>query len=418
MAARRRSRRRWLGISILIALAAGAGAGLYRMRQVQAAVNPPTAHARKGEFAVIVRCRGDLTVQHSVQLTAPVNVPDLKIVWLAPPGGHVKAGDPVIRFDPSSAKQQLEEKTAVLRQAAATVDQAVAQARITAEQDKLDLANARYQVERAKLEASKQKIVSIIQGEESKVDLESAETKLRVQEATVNLHQKSDEAKIASVTRQRDKAQAEVDLARERLGEMEIKSPLEGVVTYQMNTSQGWMNRQPFKVGDHVWPRAPMAEVPDLATLRMEGRLEEVDRGRVEPGNDVRVHVDALPEQTLEAKLSGVSPLTQVTLGEWPPIRSFHAYAQIQKPDPRLRPDMNGSMDVITRRIPNAISIPGNAVFTRDGKPIVYLAQKNGVYRAADIEILARNPDEVAVRGIPENSVVALTELNLEKKKP
>jgi multidrug efflux pump subunit AcrA (membrane-fusion protein) len=350
-----------------------------------------------------------------VQLTAPNNVPDLKIVWLAPPGGQVKAGDPVIRFDPSSARQQLDEKNAVLRQAQSTVDQAVAQARITAEQDKLDLANARYQVERAKLEASKQAIVSVIQGEESKVDLESAEKKLRVQEATVNLHQKSDEAKVASLTRQRDKAQAEVDLAKDRLGRMEIKAPLEGVVIYQMNTSQGWMNRQQFKVGDHAWPNAPLADIPDLSTIRMEGKLDEVDRGRVVVSNDVRVHVDAFPEQIFSAKLAGISPLTQMAL-EWPPTRSFRAYAQIDKPDSRLRPDMNGSMDVVTSRIANAISVPGKAIFTREGKPIVYLAQKDGSYHAAEVEILARNPDEVAVRGLKDNAIVSLTELDLESK--
>ena len=414
MATRKKLKRLWVSV-VLSIVVAGAVGGVYRMSRVQAAVNPPTARARKGEFAVLVRCRGQLTVKRSVQLLAPINVPDLKIVWLAAPGGKVKAGEPVIRFDPSSAKQQLDEKDAMLRQAQATVEQAVAQAKITAEQDKLDLATARYQVDRARLEASKQKIVSVIQGEESKIDLETAEAKLKVEEATVNLHQKSDEAKIASLTRQRGKAQDEADLARQRLGQMEIKSPIAGVVTLQMNSSQGWMNRQPFKVGDHVWPNAPLVEIPDLGTLRMEGRLEEVDRGRVAAGNDVRVHVDALPEQTLAAKLAGVSPLTQVTIGEWPPIRSFHAYAQIEKPDSRLRPDMNGNMDIVTGRIPNAISIPGNAVFTRNGKPIVYLSQKNG-YKAVEIEILARNPDEVAVRGIPENSVISLTDLDLEKR--
>lgn len=415
MAARRKSKRILLALAVLAAVAAAVG-GVSHLRKVQAAVNPPTARARKGEFAVIVVCRGELSVKHSVQLIAPVNVPDLKIVWLAPPGGNIKSGEPVVRFDPSSAKQQLDEKNAALRQAQATVDQAVAQARITAEQDKLDLANARYQVERARLEASKQAIVSVIQGEESKVDLESAEMKLKVQEATVNLHKASDEAKTASVTRQRDKAQAEVDLAKQRLAQMEMRAPLDGVVIYQMNNSQGWMNRQPFKVGDHVWSGAPVAVIPDLTTIRMEGRLDEVDRGRVVAGDDARVHVDAFPEQTMPGKVSSVSPLTQVTFGEWPPIQSFHVYAEIQKPDARLRPDMNGSMDVITARIPNAISLPGKAIFTRNGKPIVYVAQKDGSYRATDVEIVARNPDEVAVRGIPDNSVVSLADLSLEKK--
>ena len=98
----------------------------------------------------------------------------------------------MIRFDPSSARQQLQEKEAGLRQAQATLDQAVAQARITGEQDKLDLAAARYEVERARLEASKAEIVSALQGEESKIDLGLAEQKLRVTDSTVKLHEVSD----------------------------------------------------------------------------------------------------------------------------------------------------------------------------------------------------------------------------------
>jgi hypothetical protein len=61
---------------------------------VQAAENLPSAPARKGEFLVIVRCRGDITAQRSMLLHAPLNVPDLRIIWLAPSGGSVHTGDP------------------------------------------------------------------------------------------------------------------------------------------------------------------------------------------------------------------------------------------------------------------------------------------------------------------------------------
>src|SRR6185436_3684669 len=118
-------------------------------------------------FTVIVRCRGDLKAQRSAQVTAPVNVPELRIVWIAAQGSRIQAGEPIVRFDPSSAKQQLQEKKAGLDQAQAALDQAIAQGRITAEQDKLDLAATEYQVEKAKLEVSKAEIVSRLQGEES-----------------------------------------------------------------------------------------------------------------------------------------------------------------------------------------------------------------------------------------------------------
>jgi hypothetical protein len=81
---------------------------------------------------------------------------------------------------------------------------------------------------------------------------------------------------------------------------------------------------------------------------------------------------------------------------EYPYNRSFRASAAILKPDKRLRPEMNGGMDIIISRLPNALSVPAKALFKRAGKPIVYLAE-NGRYRAVEVEMLARNPDEVAI---------------------
>ena len=404
----RKPRRVLVGTAAVICVIGLAAFGARRMWRVEAAENLPSAPTHKGEFLVLVRVRGEITAQRSVQLAAPLNVPDLRIVWLATPGSVVKAGEPVIRFDPSSARQQQDEKKAAQQQAQSGLEQALAQARITAEQDKRDLAAASYQVERARLEASKQAIVSVIQGEESKIDLASAEEKLRVQEAAVNLHQKSDQGKIASLTSQRDKAKAELDLTAERLGKMEIKAPLTGLVTYLNNHSQGWMNSQPFKVGDRAWPGGGIAEIPDLNTLQLEGKVEEVERGRISVGQDVRVRVDALPEKPLTGKLIGISPLAEQNW-EWPPTRNFRDYAHIDPPDSRLRPGMNGSLDIIVSRIPAAISIPAKAVFTSNGKPVVYVGDK-GRWRRVEVEIVAHNPDELAVRGIDGGQMVALTE--------
>ena len=409
-----RTARFWIGLIIVLLALAGAAAGIYRLRQVQAAGTLPTTPARQGDFSVIVRCRGELKAKRSVQITAPVNVPSLRIVWQAPAGSAVKEGDPVVRFDPSSTQQQLQEKEAALKQAQATLDQAVADARITAEQDQRDLSASKYDVEKARLEASKAEIVSALQGEESRIDLGLAEQKLRVEEATVNLHATSDSAKNASLTRQRDQAQTEVDLTTHRLSQMELKTPLSGVVMYMQNYSQGWTNAKPFQVGDQVWPGGVVAEIPDLATLEMEGKVEEIDRGRIEVGMETRVHIDSLPELTMPADLAGISPLTEQSF-EWPRTSSFRAYGHIRQPDPRLRPAMNGNMDVIVNRIPNAISVPAKALFTRNGKPIVYVSEKGG-YRAVDVELLARNPDEVAVKGIKAGTLVTTVEVKPDMK--
>ena len=404
--------RGWLIFVVILAAVGAASAGIYRYRQAAGVVDLPVAPARKGEFLVIIRCRGDLKAGRSAQVYTPI-VPNLRIAWMAPPGEPVVAGDSLIKFDSSSAEQTLAQKEAELRQAQATLDQAVAQAKITAEQDASDLAQAKYTVERARLEASKEDILSKIAGDETKVDLAVAEQRLKAQEATVALHATSDKSKIASLTRLRDQAQGDVDVTKHRIAQMEIKAPIAGIPNYAPNYSQGWNNVRPFKVGDNVFAGMNLAEIPDLNTLEMDAKVEETDRGRIGPGNDVRVKVDSLPELNLAAKVDRISPLAELSTNEWPPTRTFRAYARILHPDSRLRPGMNGGMDIIISRIPNAISIPAKAIFTKDGKPVVYVA-KNRHYTPVAVEVQARNPDEVAVKGIAPAAMVALVDVEKE----
>jgi multidrug efflux pump subunit AcrA (membrane-fusion protein) len=389
------------------ALVGGGWVGVARFRQAQTTSDLPVAPARKGEFLAIIRCRGEIKAGRSAQLYAPI-VPNLRIAWLAPSGEVVEEGAPVIRFDSSSAQQQLIQKEAALRQSQATLDQAVAQGRITAEQDQSTLREARFNLEKAQLRTATNEFVGRIEAEQNRIDVGVSEQKLKVQEATVEQHAASDRSKMASLTRQRDQAQADVDITKERLTQMEIKAPLTGVVVFQSNYALGSVNATPFKVGDNVYSGMNLGEIPDMTSLLIDVKVEEIDRGRIAVGDDVRILVDALPELAIQAKMTQISPMMELGL-EQPITRSFRAYAAVAKADPRLRPGMNGGMDIVVNRIPNAISIPAKALFTRAGKPVVFLAER-GAYRLAEVQVLARNPDEVAISGIPAGALVALTD--------
>ena len=133
----------WAGFLLFFSLTAAASFAIYRYRQSQPAAILPSAPARQGDFLVLIRCRGELAAERSVQIYAPM-VPNLRIAWMTPPGQSVKQGDSIVKFDSSSAQQTLMQKEAALRQALATLDQALAQSKITSEQDKTDLADAGF----------------------------------------------------------------------------------------------------------------------------------------------------------------------------------------------------------------------------------------------------------------------------------
>jgi len=409
--------RAWAIRLAILAILGGAGVGVYRIRSAQARASYPNAPARKGEFLVLVRCRGSVLARHSTGIYTPV-VPNLRISWIAPPGSTVAAGDVILKFDSSTAEQQLMQQQAQLKSAQASLDQAAAQAQITAQQDQSALADSKFAVETAGYTVQQRQLeFGDLAGKEAGKDLEVSQAREKLQEATIALHEASNASHIASLTRQRDKLQADVALSTSRIAQMVLKAPGDGLLLFNMNYS-GVMttaDAKPYKVGDNVGSNMALGSLPDLNSLEMNVKLEEADRGRVAAGQDAFIRVDALPEASLPAKVSQVTALAEMSM-EYPYTRSFRAGAQMLHPDPRLRPDMNGGRDVVVNRVPNANSIPSKAVSTRGGKPVVYLAEKGG-YRQTAVEIQARNPDEVAVTGIPAGASVALVDVAAEEHK-
>lgn len=401
--------RRLVILGVVVATLAGLAFALRRYRDTGPDV--PTATATEGPFQVTVSLRASLQAARQVILRAP-NVSNLQIIWLAPTGSALKAGDPVIRFDPSTVRKDLDAKTAALRQMQATLDQAEATAAIADQQDALDFATDQNAVASAKLDADKAAILSPIDGDEARLALGMAEEKLRVEQATIALHRTSNAAKIASATRNRDKAKADFDLDQTYMRQMEIRTPLAGVVTYLTNYSQGWMNRQPFKVGDHVWPNGEIAAIPDLNTLWADAKVNEIVRGQLAVGQAVELRMDSLPELAITGKVQAISALAQNYYdGSFPPAKAFDLYATLDKIDPRLRPEMNGSCNVIVHRIQNAISIPAQALFSSGGRPVVYVRDGHRFQQQA-VTVLAQNPDAVALSGLSAGTRVALQHPN------
>src|SRR5262249_9041974 len=130
-----------------------------------------TAEVKRGEFVDYVQIRGEIKALHSVQLTAPSIPGDLQIVKLVPTGTVVKAGDVVVQFDTANLQRTLEQKQSELKSAEADIEHSRAQNRLTQEQQATDVLQGRYDVDRAKLDASQQEILSEIEGAKTRLKL-------------------------------------------------------------------------------------------------------------------------------------------------------------------------------------------------------------------------------------------------------
>jgi len=406
----RMSRRKRVLVWTVLALACGGGVYAAYHYAGTTEVDVAVARVRRGDFVVSIKTRGEVRSVRSVLLIAP-QVPDPRIVKLAESGKPIKKGDVVVEFDGVQQEQNLIEKSTDVRTTDSEIVQTQAQHKIENEMDSMNLMQSEYNVERAKLEASKAEILSEIEGAKDRIDVAVSEGVLSQAKTTIESRKVSQGADTQRLDQKKDKAIRDTELAKRYLSKMVIRAPNDGIVNILPNFRASGSFGQaapPFKEGDRVWTGASIAEIPDLSEMRLELKLEEVDRGRLKLGQPVRVRVDAVPDKEFNAEMDWISPIAQLVFRTWPPEKLFPARATLKNLDPRLRPGMSASGEIIVERQPNVLLIPARASFLLNGKPAVYV-QKGSRFLTRSIEVGKRNDEDLVVlKGLKEGELVTL----------
>jgi RND family efflux transporter MFP subunit len=403
-------RRRQIIIWSLLAIVCAGGAYAAYRYTGTTEVEVPVARARRGDFMISVRNRGEVRSTRSVILTSP-QVPDPRIVRLAESGRPVRKNEVVVEFDTVQQEQYFIERTTSVRTVDSEIVQTKASHKIENEMDAMSQMQAEYNVERAKLEASKAEILSEIEGAKNRIDVGVRQGELQQVNTSINSRKISQGADLERLNQRKDKTVRDLELAKSYLSKMVIRAPIDGIVNILPNFRAGGSfgsSPPPFKEGDRVWTGAAIAEIPDLSEMRVELRFEEVDRGKVKLGQEVRLRVDAIPEKEFTAVLDWISPIAALVFRSFPPEKSFPARATLKNLDPRLRPGMSATADIIIERQPDVLLIPVKASFTQNGKPMVYVQRgKHFITRA--IEVGKRNDNDIVVlRGLKDGEMIAL----------
>ena len=372
------------------------------------AIDVPTTPVIRGEFIDYLQVRGEVKAVRSVPLTAPSSAGDLQILALTKNGESVKKGDVVVRFDPVPVERTHAEKLSELKQAEEEIGKTEAQYRIQEQQSETDLVKAGYDVQRAELDAVDHKFLAALDVEQRKLALASAREKLKQAERKREALGAIAKAEIGSKKQKRDKAKLDVQQAERQLGALELVTPVDGVVTIMPN----WRACCPppeFKAGDRAFPGQVIADVPDLATLRINARLEEAERGRMQQGQQVIVRADALPDRELSGKIGEISTLARIDFSNWPPQRNFDLSVQLDQTDQRLRPGMNTSVRVAIDRVRDVVLIPVRAVFEKNGRTVAYVASSGGGWEERLLQIARRGQEQLVVGdGVKAGERVAL----------
>jgi HlyD family secretion protein len=200
-------------------------------------------------------------------------------------------------------------------------------------------------------------------------------------------------------------ASAKLALAKQQLARTEVRADVPGIVVYK-DVFFGSEQRKP-QVGDQVWANQPLLILPDVSKMVVETRVRETDIHKVEKNQNVSVRVQAYPDLKLTGTVTLVGTLAQEEK-ERRGVKFFGVTVQVNESDGRLRPGMTAAVEIQVERRLQALRVPLEAVFERDGRHVCYVATRSGLV-AHEVVLGPSNRDFVVIeKGLRRGDRVAL----------
>jgi HlyD family secretion protein len=255
-------------------------------------------------------------------LLAGQQVGTLTITRLVPSGTRVKQGDLLAEFDRQAQLRDFMDKQAESSDENDKVLEAQAKEIADRAKDETDIVQAEDSLSKAKLEMQKIDILSRIDAEKTREDLDEAEATLAQLKDTFSLKRKAAQASIRILEIQRDRTRETMLHAQANAALMQIRSPIDGIVVYNTIWKEGTMGE--VQEGDQVRPGVPVMQVVDPAAMEVQVKVNQEDLVGLSLGQSARVYLDAYPYLELHGQLESIDPMGQ--RGDFSPqLRTFTA---------------------------------------------------------------------------------------------
>ena len=339
----------------------------------------------------------------SVEIGAPpVAETEFKIGFLAPEGGEVKKGQPVLGFDTEQLTRVLEQKQAELAEAQAKLDQKEVELKMKALDLDQRMAQAEADLGKARLKAEVPAgLQAGLEAEKAQLDQASREFGLARLRAERESTLSSGRAQFRSLANQRNRAQGRVQELEAAIARMTVRAPQDGIVILKSD----WRDEKK-KVGDDVWMGDTVLSLPDLGAMRADGTVDEADGGLVRLGQPVVLQLPARPDLDLAGKVQALGQT--VKRKSWRvPAKVYKVEIALARTDPAvMRPAMRFRGEIEVGRLAKRLVLPTEAVFLREAGPVV-LVKRGWGFREVAVRLGERTRRTVEVLdGLSEGDLV------------
>lgn len=339
-------------------------------------------------------------------------------------GATVTAGQTLATLDADAARLSVTQAEAGLKAAKAQLEQArratpasidsqAAAAAVTAAQKAynaaVDAANA-YAAFKPSVKSSPDATYSALLVSRENANAGLLNAKAGQTKLTTNSNQS---ASIAAAQAGVDQAEASLKLARDNVAKTTIHAPMAGVVIFNPIGTPGADGSFPkAAVGAAVSPAAAPFTIVAFGTLNFNAQVDEADVDRVKVGMLGKVRLDAFPNDSIEAKVVTVkSAAVQTATGGI----AFPVLLSMNGGEKNLLLGMSGSVDIEVSAVPDAVSVPIEAIFDENGQKYVFVVA-DGKVTKTKVETGAMTDVEAQIiSGVSPGTDVAIGNLNALK---
>jgi HlyD family secretion protein len=386
--------RRWIRWTISIAIVVVVVVGAYlTWSRLRGASESSSGSAREAtvqrrDFVRTIRFHGTVGAVSSYSVAAPrlggqrggPGGGAMTITKLLPAGSKVQKGDLLLEFDHQQQERDATDQENSFKDFEEQIKKFKANLDADRARDDTEMQQARNAVEAARLEMRKNEVISRIDAEKNKQNLDEAEATLKQLQQTYDLKRQSDLADLRSLEIQRDRAQKALVHAQENTQKMSISAPMEGMVVLNTTFRIGSSGPTDYQEGDDARPGAVVLNVVDPDRMEVRSRINQADIGLLKVGQPTQVRLDAYPDLVFSGRVERIAAIG-VASSFSSKVHYFSAIFSVQGSDPKLLPDLSAAVDVELERIPNVLVIPRDAVFTEGSQSYVRVKKGAGFER-------------------------------------
>ncbi len=261
----------------------------------------------------------------------------------------------------------------------------------TSSKDSLQIA---YDTAKANFDIAQQNLV---------IKVKTAETNLAIQQATLDLRQAPPRSvDVAGLRAQLLDAQTAYTQAQERLADVQIIAPVDGVVTDIIPS-----------IGEQVTANVTAVKMVSTEGYSVEALVPEADIVKVLPGQSIEITLDAFGDSV---KFNGTVISENPDQTKVSDAIYYKVYATIDAAGRDIKPGMTANLIVKTGNRENAFVIPTRSIRELNGKRYVRTIE-NGIVKDADIELGLRGDEGRAevVSGLSDKQIVIVSEVTADE---